>query len=260
MDTEVVVPLLAYLQSFSAECLSVFMLIVCCASVMALFRFYGANGLYIYNAVAVVAANIQVLKCSQFWIVNEPLALGTITFATTYLVSDILIEIYGKEAAKRGVLLSFWALILMTSFMFVTLGFKPAAQDHVQSAMEALFVPSLRLLCASLIAFIVSQFCDIWIFQRMRDITHKKWLWLRATVSFLLSGLLDNLLFSILAWNLLSPTPLGLGIVISRYVLGTYLARILVFLASIPLIYYCRAQKKRVQDSDTSVKLWKDAA
>lgn len=257
MDTELVAPLVAYLQSFSAENLTVLTLICCCGAIVLLFRLFGLGGLYVYGAVAVIAANIQVLKISQFWIVQEPLALGTVTFATTYLVSDILTEVYGTSAAKRGILLSFWAQILITFLMILTLGYKPALQDTAQPAMELLFMPSLRLLFASLVAFVVSQYFDVWIFQRMRDMTKKKFLWMRAMVSFLMSGLLDNFLFSFLAWNLLSPSPLDFGTVVQRYVMGTYLARVLVFLASIPVIYYCRTLKK---DEQSLAKEWKHAA
>jgi uncharacterized integral membrane protein (TIGR00697 family) len=251
MDTSIVEPLIAFLQSFSAEGISLILLFLCCGAIVVLLRFYGVNGLYVYNTVAVIAANIQVLKLSYFPFWGEPLALGTIIFATTYLVSDILTEIYGQKVAQAGVWLCFGAQILLTLMMLLALAYVPAAEDTAHGAMALLFTPSLRLFVASLVAFAASQLFDIWIFQKIRHLTHNRRLWLRTVCSFLLAGLLDNMIFSFLAWYLLSPEPLGIGDIWNRYVFGTYMARILVAGISLPTIYYCRysIQKRLVSGS-----------
>jgi hypothetical protein len=251
MDASIVAPLIAYLQSFPAEGVSLILLLLCCSAIVVLLRVYGMSGLYVYNTVAVIAANIQVLKLSYFPFWGEPLALGTIVFATTYLVSDILTELYGQKVARNGVWLCFSAQILLTLMMVLALAYVPAAEDTAHGAMALLFTPSLRLLVSSLIAFAASQLFDIWVFQKMRQVSHDRRLWLRTVFSFLLAGLLDNIIFSFLAWYLLSPEPLGIGDIWNRYVFGTYMARILVAGISLPTIYYCRysIQKRSIVGS-----------
>lgn len=226
------------MQGFSAEVLAIFTFLACVGSILFVFRLFGATGLYLYNAVAVIGVSIQVLKAAPFLFSPEPVALGTVAFATTYLVTDILTEHYGKSAARKGVWLSFSAHILMTLLMMLTLGYAVVPEgEAAHAAMATLFAPSPRLLFAGLVAFLCSQFLDISLFEWVGRLTARRWLWLRANVATLISGLVDNAIFSVLAWVILSPSPIGLHKLIFTYILGTYFARVLVSFLSTPVMY-----------------------
>lgn len=237
MDNSLIIPLVEFMQSLPTELLALLTFVSCAASILILFRLFGATGLYLYNAVIVLVANIQVLKMTTFWFSPEPVALGTVAFATTYLASDILTEHYGTSVARRGVWLSFAGHILMTFLMIVTLGYSVPAGDKIQEAMVSLFTPSFRIFVAGLLAYAISQFLDISLFDWVAQLTQRRWLWLRTNVSTLLSGLLDNALFSIFAWVVLSPTPISLYSLVFTYIMGTYLSRVLVAFMSTPIIY-----------------------
>lgn len=188
---------------------------------------------------------------------NESIALGTLLFATTFTVSDILTEHKGVKAAQMGVKLSFAAQILMTIFMVITLiypsinaDFKGFGEDGsisspVQYAMFILFAPSVRLLIASLTSYYFSQLLDIYLFKLIKDLTHKKFLWLRFNISTMVAGLFDNILFSTLAWVVLSPEPVTFHTLVFTYILGTYGSRVLVSLASTPVIYLSYKLKRK---------------
>jgi uncharacterized integral membrane protein (TIGR00697 family) len=225
------------LHDYSSETLSLGLFFICTMAILLLFRLFQAPGLFVYNALITVIANVQVLKLAHFGYSPEPVALGTVTFATAFLVSDILTEHYGKTTAQQGVWLSFSAQILMASLMLITLGHKPVDGDVCHQAMEVLFLPSPRLLIASLTAFALSQLFDIMVFKRLSQVTHGKMLWLRTNVSTILSALLDNIIFSTIAWVLLAPTPVSWKSLIYTYILGTYFARVLVSVMSTPVIY-----------------------
>ena len=77
------------------------MLFFCFSSILIFLKLFGYIGLYIYSAVAIIAANIQVLKQVDFFYSPEPVALGTALFASTFLCTDILSEYFGKEKAKK---------------------------------------------------------------------------------------------------------------------------------------------------------------
>jgi len=237
MDTSLILPFIGWLQALSAESLSFLTFSVCVASVLLLFRLFGAPGLYLYNAVIVIAANIQVLKVAPFLFSPEPVALGTVTFATTYLATDLLTEHYGKKVAQKSVWMSFAAHILMTLMMILVLGYHEPTGDKVHKAMVTLFAPSPRILLAGLLAYVISQFLDIFLFEWISRLTQRRQLWLRTNVAMLLSGLVDNALFSIFAWVILSPEPIGLSKLIFTYILGTYLARVIVAFLSTPVMY-----------------------
>ncbi|CAO4837611.1 MAG: queuosine precursor transporter [Holosporales bacterium] len=208
-------------------------------------RFYGVHGLYIYNVLAVILANIQVLRLCQFSFFEHPMALGTVLFSTTFLVSDIINEIYGADKAKMNVRYCFFACILCTTLMIVDLCHRPVTPtDASYLAMMALFVPSLRILTSSLVAFYLSQIFDVSFYKFLKKSWDGKHLWLRTLIVSLVSFLLDNILFCYLAWYILSPTPLGASEIFVTYILGTYITRIVLGVLLIPTMYICKHHTK----------------
>ncbi len=237
MDNSLITPVITFMHSLSGEAMSCVLFLSCIISILLLLRLFGYMGLFLYNIVIVIASNIQVIKLSDFWLTSEPVALGTVTFATAFLTSDILAEHYGKKIAIQGVWLTFSAQILMTIMMVLTLGYKPSSADQAHAAMETLFSPAPRLLIASLISFACSQLFEIAVFQRLRIMTNGHLLWLRTNISTIFSAFLDNIIFSVLAWVILSPAPVDLQTLVFTYILGTYLARIIVSIFSTPVMY-----------------------
>ncbi len=107
--------------------------------------------------------------------------------------------------------------MLITAWMVLALGHplpeqvNTSALQEAQTSYEAMlqiFTPSLRILIASLISYLCSQWLDITIFNRLRTLTNGKFLWLRQNVAMFMSGLFDNFMFSWLAWMCLSQTPI----------------------------------------------------
>ncbi len=237
MDTTIVASIISYLQGTSVELVSLYLFITSVLIILGLFRFLGLHGLYAYNVIATILANIQVLKVSQFGLSPEPVALGTITFATIFLVSDMITEHYGKQAAQRSIWLSFSAQVIVTLMMILTLGHTPVVGDVGHGAMETLFFPAPRLVIASLVSFVISLMIDIQLYNAINRWTNNRFLWLRTSASTIVGALADNIIFSTLAWVILSPTPVSIQTLIYTYILGTYIARVLVAIASTPVMY-----------------------
>lgn len=253
-------PLIGWLNSLQPEWVWVVLLVFCFGSVLGLLRIFGEGGLYVYITVAIIAANIQVLKATQFSLYSEPIALGTVLFTSTYLATDALTEYYGPRAGRRGIYLGFAAMILMTVFMTLGLGFRPlplgdgqgvfdwAAQNHIH--MEALFTPTLTLLVAGMMAYLLSQLYDVWSFNCLKQVTGGRYLWLRNNVSTLIAALIDNTVFCLLAWVVFAKKPLPWEVVVYTYILGTYGLRVIVALLDTPFIYlarYCLPHEDRVR-------------
>ena len=231
------------------------MLILCFISILVFLRLFGYVGLYVYSAIAIIAANIQVLKQANFNFfssINEkiipfyepsPIALGTILFASTFLCTDILSEYYGKEKARKNVLIGFCSFFLMTILMLVTIGIQPAEDEWVsmvQESLAILFTPMTSIFVASMIAYLISQYFDIWFFSYLKTVSSNKLLWLRNNVSTAVSSLIDNTIFSIFAWIILNPNPFPLSDVIMTFILGVYLLRVFIAILDTPFIYLAR--------------------
>ena len=90
-----------YLSTLNTFLLWFLMLLFCFFSILFFLKLFGYVGLYLYSALAVIAGNIQVLKTVDFFYSPEPVALGTVLFASTFLCTDILSEYFGKEKAKK---------------------------------------------------------------------------------------------------------------------------------------------------------------
>ncbi len=248
MDTILVIPLIKFLQSLPPEYTSLILFIVCIVAMLLMLRLFGATGLYVYNIVAMLSANIQVLKGVNFGFSSEPIALGTIVFSTTYLCSDILTEHYGKGVATKGVWFCFVAQLLMGIFMIIAIGYPPLDLAtgsapgteymlQTEQAIALLFTPSLRILFASLLSFVITQLISIRIFQFLRKITKQKLLWLRSLTSTIFSATLDTSLFSFLAWKLLSPNPASMSVLFYTYILWGLVTYVLVVILSAPILY-----------------------
>ena len=228
------------LNNLNPEIIWLLMLIFCFISILIFIRLFGYVGIFIYSALAVIAGNIQVLKTVDFFYSPEPVALGTILFASTFLCTDILSEYYGKDKARTNILIGFCAFLFMTLLMVLTIGFKPSEGDWVQESLSNVFTPMTRFFIASMIAYLISQYFDVWFFSYLKKITSEKYLWLRNNLSTIVSSLVDNTVFSIFAWILLNPETVSVYNVIMIYILGTYLLRILIALLDTPFIYVAK--------------------
>jgi uncharacterized integral membrane protein (TIGR00697 family) len=242
--------LIAGLNAAPPEAVWLLMLIVCFGAVILMTRLFGETGLHVYIAVGVLGANLQVLKPVQFSVFADPVALGTILFASTYLATDILAEHYGRAAARKGVLLGFAAFLMWTIFAVLTLGFRPLTPAEagdglawalpVQDAMATLFTPVPAFFVAGMVAYLTSQFHDVWLYSLLKRLTGGRHLWLRNNASTWISALIDNTIFSVLAWVVFAPDPLGWQALIFTYILGTYVLRIAVAALDTPFVYLAK--------------------
>ena len=204
---------------------------------------FGKAGLFLAIVLAVIGANVQVLKVVSFGIMGgEPVALGTILFTTTYLATDILCERYGRAAAFQGVMMGFFGFLAWTIWMNITIAFQPyipkgdeVFQAHDQIATIFTIFPQFFI--ASMVAFLVSETLDVWLFDTLRKRMEGRALWLRNNCSTVVSALVDNTVFSLLAWIVLADSPLPLQTVIVTYILGTFVLRVIAAVLDTPMVY-----------------------
>jgi uncharacterized integral membrane protein (TIGR00697 family) len=241
--------LIAWLQTLPVEAVEATTLLLGFALPIILLRLFGAVGVYAGLVVAILAANIQVLKQAQFSFLPDPVALGTAIFSSTYLAGDILTEYYGPKAARRGVYLGFVTYLAWVVLMLLTLGYKPLAGDDTQTHLMALFVPAPALFAAGMISYLVSELNDIWVFQYVKRVTQGRKLWLRTNASVLISALVDNTVFSTLAWVVFAATPVSLHTLLFTYILGTYLLRVVYSVLETPFMYLSRVAARHAPDS-----------
>jgi uncharacterized integral membrane protein (TIGR00697 family) len=180
------------------ELLWVLLLLVTFVIQILAYRFFGKNGLYAWIAVAIILANIQVMKTIGFF--GLVTAMGNIIYGTTFLTTDILCENYSKKEAQRAVWIGFFMLIATTVIMQITLLFIPDSTDTLSPALQQIFGLLPRITVASLTAYLISQFNDVWLFNILKKKMKGKYLWFRNNLSTMVSQLLDNVIFTWIAF------------------------------------------------------------
>jgi len=238
---------ICFLQTWPVELTSFALFVVCMVSVLIMGRFWGRAGLYVYSVTAIIASNFQVLKAAEVSYLDDPLALGTVAFSSTYLTSDILTEIFGAKAARTSIFLGFASSILLLCLMILTLGVPPLknvtgtlheAFNHAHDALMVVFTPSISILMASLSAYGISQILDITLFAYLKE--KKSTLWFRTFTSMGVSAFVDTFLFSFLAWIVFAEKPISWHTLFFTYVLGAYILRLIAAIAQTPILYMAK--------------------
>ena len=197
----------------------------------------------------IVLTNIIGVKLFEIFpnFLNNPITLttGIITYPLTFLITDIVCEVFGKKKASLMVIFGFFASLLSLVFINISvmlpgsdvwinnsLGYKSV--NEMQIAYESVFTLPGFLISASMLAYLVSQLIDVHIFHFFKNLTDGKKLWLRNNASTICSQLIDtiivNSIFLYLGLNL------GLGIII-EIIIASYVFKVLIAIIDTPLVY-----------------------
>jgi uncharacterized integral membrane protein (TIGR00697 family) len=209
------------------------LMILCYLAVLLIYKLFGRKGLFAWVAMSIILANIQVMKTIQiFGLVT---AEGNIVYSSIFFVSDILNEVYGKNEARKAVYVGFFVLVMTTVIMQVTLMFIPDSSDTMAPHLTAIFGFMPRIALASLAAYICSQMYDIWMYAFIKKYHGRKLLWLRSNVSVIFSQLIDNTMFTIIAFYGI----FSWDIILQIYVTSLML-KIIVSFVDTPFLYLAR--------------------
>lgn len=228
----------------SNELLLIFALIVTFSGVILFYYLFGKSGLYCFTVLATITANIEVLILVNAFGMEQ--TLGNILFASSFLVTDILSEIYGKKASQKAVSLGIAASFAFIILSQIWLHYTPSPNDWAMPHMQAIFSNTPRLMLASFLVYAICQRFDVWAYHKWWDFTtrlchdRKKYLWVRNNGSTLISQLLNTVLFTFAAFWGVHEMPVLLEIIWSSYVIF-----IVTSLADTPAIYIARKIKSR---------------
>lgn len=183
-----------------------------------MYRCFGKQGLIAWVAIGTIIANIQVIKTVDIFGISA--TLGNVMFASIYLATDILNDIYGRKVAKRAVWLGFSSTLVMIIVMQMSLHFIPASEDISQKALSTIFDLVPRIALGSIIAYIIGQHVDVFIFSMIKKVFQSdKTFIIRAYGSTVLSSIIDTALFVTIAFIGTLPASVVFEIFITTYVL-----------------------------------------
>jgi uncharacterized integral membrane protein (TIGR00697 family) len=148
---------------------------------------------------------------------------GVMFFPISYIIGDVLTEVYGYARARRVIWVGFGALIFMAFMSWVVVSLPPADGWPGQAAYESVFGNSWRIVLASITAFWVGEFANSFVLARMKSLTGGRYLWTRTIGSTVVGQGLDSLIFYPLAFYGLAVWPIEQlwQVVVSQFVIKT---------------------------------------
>ncbi|QAY78409.1 queuosine precursor transporter [Sphingosinicella sp. BN140058] len=129
-----------------------------------------------------------------------PFGAGILFFPLSYVLGDVLTEVYGYARARRCIWAGFVATLFMALMSWVVVALPPASDWPGQAAYESVFGQVPRIVFASVIAFWLGEFANSYVLARMKVLTRGRHLWSRTIGSTIVGQGIDSLVFYPLAF------------------------------------------------------------
>lgn len=184
------------------------------------------NGFFVMS---LLVSNVTASKIISIGNLIVPAAV--VAYAITFLCTDVIGELYGKEEANKTVRLGFILQLFSIGLLYVAIKLPPAPfMMEYNEVFQQVLGQSLRVVIASLIAYTISQFNDVYIFHKLKDIHGSKHKWLRNNLSTITSQLIDTSIFITIAFYGIVPNLWAL-------ILGQFTIKVVLALLDTPFFY-----------------------
>ncbi|MCJ2534079.1 MAG: queuosine precursor transporter [Candidatus Thermoplasmatota archaeon] len=188
----------------------------------------------LYTALVIIAA-ITATKiitiCSIFGF-SVTVPAGVLVFSATFLITDIVSEVWDRQSAEIAVWCGFIGLIFYAFYTYLSVIWPSAIFWENQQAYETIVKSSMRIAIAGPIAFLFSQNIDVVIYHYLKKREGNKKLWLRNNASTFISQFVDTTIFVTIAFYGIFP--------IWTLVIGQYLTKLFIALLDTPFMYLSR--------------------
>jgi uncharacterized integral membrane protein (TIGR00697 family) len=146
---------------------------------------------------------------------------GVLAYSITFVCTDVISEMWGKTRAQYAVFGGFVALICVLALVQLSLAWPKAPFWDNEAAFNSVLGSTSRIILASFVAYLVSQYHDVWAFHFWKSLTKDRHLWLRNNLSTAVSQFLDSFIFITIAFYGVMPIwPLIIGQWIIKFAIG----------------------------------------
>lgn len=197
--------------------------------------------------VILIMTNLLGLKIFKAPFGDLALTSGILTYPLTFILSDLVTEIYGRSKANFMIYLGFGLSLLMYFIVKVISNLPPhrywIIEDNpfgyvnltdYQNAFSATFQITGTLIFASMLAYMTAQVTDVYLFQKIKQLTKGKHLWLRNNASTMISQLIDT----VIVCSIVLYSGLHMEFVVGlELMMGVYLYKLILSVLSTPILY-----------------------
>lgn len=242
-------------------------------------------GIFITNAVVAELIGVKIFSGETIFgfepaqipifsdfLLDFNLTAGAIIWPVVFITTDIINEYFGKEGVKKITYLT----VLLIIYVFIVIAAVTALPPanfwidinntdnagnafNIDFAYSKIFRQGLGIIIGSLIAFLIGQLLDVYVFQKLRKITGERKIWLRATGSTLVSQLVDSFVVLFIAFYVLGNPPWPFKLVIAVGIIN-YIYKFTVAIILTPLLYLAHGIIDKYLGKDEAHKIMEEAA
>lgn len=202
------------------------------------------NGVFVMT---LVTANVCAGKIVSFGSFTVPAAV--VAYPLTFLMTDVIGELWGREEANATVRLGFFCQLLSSLLILLAIRLPVAPFADNQLAFQSVLGNTLRVFVASMLAYLVSQSVDVFLFHRLKD----RWIakhgveeaaggrFIRNNLSTMTSQLIDTVIFITVAFAGSVPN-------LGAMILGQYLIKLIYAILDTPFFYLLTNSSKQKEN------------
>lgn len=182
--------------------------------------------------ISVFAASIaiaSVLASKIIVVFNLFVPAGVIAYSISFIVSDVISEVWGKKKANQMVFGGFGALFFVLILVQISLIWPQAPFWENDEAFQTILGSAIRIISASFIAYLCSQFHDVWAFHFWKKTFKNRHLWLRNNASTIVSQLIDSTIFITIAFYGVFP--------VWQMIISQWIIKIAIAFLDTPIVY-----------------------
>ncbi|MBU1992757.1 MAG: queuosine precursor transporter [Patescibacteria group bacterium] len=225
---------------------------------IALFAFKMGR-IWLIALIAVYAVMMNVFVVKQMTLFGLDVTGGNVLYATIFLSTDLLAEHFGKKEALKAVKVGFFASLVFLVMSQIVMMYVPNSFDFAQSSFATLFTLTPRIVLGSLLAYIVSQHLDVYLFEWIKGKTKGKFLWLRNNASTWISQAVDTVIFTFVGLYMVEINGVTYGVlggdILWQAMLFTYIIKVIVAAIDTPFIYLSKLEIMKPEDANRT--LWR---
>lgn len=200
------------------------------------------ENLILLNIIFSICLVLATILASKLIIIGNHFVVpsAVVVYGVTFLCTDIIGELWGKEEANKTVMNGFIMQIMATILIQIAIKLPIAPfMEEFQSHFNAVLNGTMRMTLASLVAYLVSQSTDVLIFHKIKEINNDNHKWLRNNMSTIISQLLDTAIFVGIGFY---------GIVPNLWVMiySQWFIKIIIALCDTPFFYYFTRKNKQI--------------
>ena len=189
----------------------------------------------------------NILGVKLFAVGDFMLPAAIIVYMATFLITDVIGEVYGRRNARITVRAGFFTQVVVLSFIYLAIELPPAPAFAMQTEYEMILGGGFRIIAASLVSYLVSQNLDVSIFHKLKARHGDKKLWLRNNASTGIAQLVDTSIFITIAfWGVVPPEAM-FGMIVAQYI-----AKMIIALIDTPIVYlFVKIARSRKHEENT---------